>query len=299
MRMSLAAVKRFWTIPITSLLVFFPFSILMGGTAVDSRGITVSVPDNGVRVVSLSPGATETLYKLGMRDEIVGVSDYCNYPPEFIASKPKVGGYSTPNLEKIQSLAPHAVLLNTVVPIHIKNQFEVLDIPLFVMEPKSFSELLSMVEQFGMLFHRENEARALITEMKEEAGAVEAAVRTKSIQPVKTFIEIWYNPFYAAGRYTLPGDIVSMAGGRVVPDGHDEYPRLNEEILLELNPEAIVLGHQVDRESFIEIHANIVRVYAIRNNKVFIPDPDEFLRPGPRVLNALEEIARFLHPEAF
>jgi len=155
------------------------------------------------------------------------------------------------------------------------------------------------VEQFGMLFHREKEARALITEMKEEAGAVEAAVRTKSIQPVKTFIEIWYNPFYAAGRYTLPGDIVSMAGGRVVPDGHDEYPRLNEEILLELNPEAIVLGHQVDRESFIEIHANIIRVYAIRNNKVFIPDPDEFLRPGPRVLNALEEIARFLHPEAF
>jgi len=297
--MSLVAVKRFGTIPIISLLVFFSFSILMGGTAVDSRGITVSVPDDGVRVVSLSPGATETLYKLGMRDEIVGVSDYCNYPPEFIASKPKVGGYSTPNLEKIQSLAPHAVLLNTVVPIHIKNQFEILDIPLFVMEPKSFSELLSMVEQFGMLFHREKEARALITEMKEEAGAVEAAVRTKSIQPVKTFIEIWYNPFYAAGRYTLPGDIVSMAGGRVVPDGHDEYPRLNEEILLELNPEAIVLGHQVDRESFIEIHANIIRVYAIRNNKVFIPDPDEFLRPGPRVLNALEEIARFLHPEAF
>ncbi|KPJ85581.1 MAG: hypothetical protein AMS17_14140 [Spirochaetes bacterium DG_61] len=279
--------------------LFSSFSLLFGGTAVDSRGVTVRVPDEGVRVVSLSPGATETLYKLGMRDEIVGVSDYCNYPPEFVAVKPKIGGYSTPNLEKIQSLSPHVVLLNTVVPLHIKNQFEMLGIPLFVMEPKSFSDLLAMVEQFGKLFHREEEARACVLNMKEEAGKVTETIRMQSMAPIRTFIEIWYNPFYAAGRSTLPGDIVTMAGGRVVPDRGEDYPRLNEEVLLELNPEAIILGHESDREKFIEIHSNILKIYAIRNNKVFTPDPDEFLRPSPRVVKALKEIARFLHPEAF
>jgi iron complex transport system substrate-binding protein len=269
------------------------------GTAVDSRGITVSVPDEGVRVVSLSPGATETLYRLGLRDEIVGVSDFCNYPPDFVSTKPKTGGYSTPNLEKIQSLSPHVVLLNTVVPMQIKNQFEMLGVPIFVTEPKSFQELLDMIQQFGRLFHREAQARALVMSMQEEAGTVEETIRSRSLYPVKTFIEIYYNPFYAAGRQTLPGDIVSMAGGLVVPRDGENYPRMNEEVLLKLNPEAIILGHRVDRESFIQIHANMLRVYAIRNNKIFTPDPDEFLRPGPRVVEALKEIARFLHPEAF
>jgi iron complex transport system substrate-binding protein len=279
--------------------VFSAFTLLFGGTAVDSRGVTVHVPDQGIRVVSLSPGATETLYNLGMRNEVVGISDYCNYPPEFVAQKPKVGGYSTPNLEKIQSLSPHVVVLNTVVSLPIKNQFDMLGIPLFVMEPKNFHELLAMVAQFGRLFHREQEARALILAMKEEAGRVTETIRKQSVVPVRTFIEIWYNPFYAAGRSTLPGDIVTMAGGRVVPDGPEEYPRLNEEVLLELNPEAIILGHESDREKFIEIHSNLLKIYAIRNNKVFTPDPDEFLRPSPRVVKALKEIAQFLHPEAF
>ncbi len=281
------------------LFVFFPITILVGGTAVDSRGVRVTVPDEKVRIVSLSPGATEILYKLELKDEIVGISDFCNYPPEFVSTKPRMGGYSTPNLEKIHSVSPHVVLLTTVVPLHIKNHFEMLGVPLFVTEPKSFSQLLEMIDQFGLLFNREKEAHNLIVAMSEEAGKVTSAIRSRSVAPVKTFIEIWYNPFYAAGENTLAGDIVTLAGGRVVPEIGNDYPRLNEEVILELNPEAIILGHDTDKEQFIEIHKNVIKIYAIRNNKVFSPDPDEFLRPGPRVVKALEAIARFLHPEAF
>ena len=85
----------------------------------------------------------------------------------------------------------------------------------------------------------------------------------------------------------------------MVPGTGSGYSRLTEEHIVELNPEAIILGHRIDLERFFEIHTNIASIYAIRNRKVLVPDPDQFLRPGPRVINALKEIAQFLHPEAF
>jgi iron complex transport system substrate-binding protein len=85
----------------------------------------------------------------------------------------------------------------------------------------------------------------------------------------------------------------------VIPDTGNPYSRIDEEKLLELDPEAIVLGHQADLAVFLETHKNVAGVHAIRNNKIFAQNPDKLLRPGPRVVDALREIAQFLHPEAF
>jgi iron complex transport system substrate-binding protein len=287
--------------PFLLVFVFFIliFSPVAGGTGVDSRGVRVTVPDENVRIVSLSPGGTETLYALGLRDEVVGVSDFCNYPIEFVEGKPRMGGYSTPNIEKIQSVSPHIVLLTTVVPIQVKNQFDRLGIEMFVTEPKSLAQYFELTAQMGKMFNRDREAKMLIVSMQEEVGEVTRAIQSKSIAPVKTFIEIFYNPYFGAGRNTLPGDLVTIAGGEIVPKTSKDYPRLSEEKLVVMNPEAIILGHITDMESFQEIHRNVSGIQAIRNNKVFTPNPDEFLRPGPRVVNALREIAMFLHPEAF
>jgi len=272
---------------------------LYGRTGVDSIGNRITVPDNTVRIVSLSPGATETLFAIGLKNQIVGISDFCNYPPDFVKTKSRMGGFSTPNIEKIQAVFPHVVILSTVVPLSIKNQFDHIGIQLFVYEPKNFNMLLSTIEQFGRLFHREQCAQALVLKLKTNAGTIVQAVRKNSVRPVRTFIEIYYDPLYGAGRNSLPGDLVTLAGGEVIPATHDEYPRLNEESLLVLNPEAIILGHNTDLEQFMKIHRNISNTAAMKNRKIFVPDPDEFLRPGPRVINALQEIAEFLHPEAF
>jgi len=283
----------------TVLFIFFSVIQALGGWGVDTQGNRVVLPDKGVRVVSISPGATETLFKLGLRDEIVGISDFCNYPPEFVEKKPRMGGFSTPNVELIQSVSPQIVIVTTVVPLNIKYQFEQLGIQLFVAEPKSFVQLLGLINEFGKLFGRVEEARELIYYMKEETGKVTLAIRKKSVRPVRTFIEIWYDPFYVATRNTLPGDIVTLAGGQVVPDESGEYVRLSEEKVLQLDPEAFILGHNTDLETFLNTHQNLSTVTALRNNKIFSPDPDQFLRPGPRIINSLWDIARFLHPEAF
>jgi iron complex transport system substrate-binding protein len=298
-------IRRSFFRRIASSLLFLIIIFLMSplgvnpGTGVDSLGNRITVPEGKVRIVSLSPGATETLYLLGLRNEIVGVSDFCNYPPEFVSTKPTMGGYSTPNIEKIRSVSPHVVILTTVVPLYLKDQFDKLGIPIFVSVPKSFNELLVSIEQYGKLFNRERNAYGLIDKLMADAGEVTKAIRARGIRPIRTFIEIYDNPLYAAGRNTLPGDIVTMAGGEVVPDTVEEYPCLNEESLLLLNPEAIILGHNTDLPNFIKTRRNLAGISALRNRKIFVPDPDEFLRPGPRVVNALRQIARFLHPEAF
>jgi iron complex transport system substrate-binding protein len=170
---------------------------------------------------------------------------------------------------------------------------------MFVTEPKSLAQFLTLVAQMGKMFGRDREAQKLIISMQEEVGVVTKAIQSKSIAPVKTFVEIFYDPYFAAGRNTLPGDIVTLAGGEIVPKTSKDYPRLSEEKLLVLNPEAIILGHISDMDSFLEIHRNVDGIQAIRNHKIFTPNPDEFLRPGPRVVKSLREIARFLHPEAF
>lgn len=290
----------FWRGCLIVIALFFNlFAPVLAGTGVDSIGNRITVPDKNQRIVSLSPGATETLYALGLKDEIVGVSQFCNYPPDFVTTKPKIGGFSTPNIEKIQAVSPHIVIVTRVVPIQVKYQFERLDIQLFVAEPKSFNALMDIINQFGKLFNREEEAHLLVQGMKEEAAEIIQAIRSYSVRPVKTIIEIWQNPYYTAGKNTLPGDIVTMAGGAVIPETGKEYPLLNEESILKLNPEALILGHKTDQNNLLKSHSNISSISAIQNNKVFSPDPDEFLRPGPRVINALKEIAQFLHPEAF
>ncbi len=274
-------------------------SRLSAGTGIDSRGSRVTVPDDDVRVVSLSPGATEILYAMGLREQIAGVSVTSDYPPDFVKTRPKVGGFSTPSLEKIHSLSPDVLILTTVVPLNIKQQLDSLGIQIFVSEPNSFKELLGSIDQFGRLFNREEESAALIHDLRNTAGEVMEAVRSGSIAPVKTFIEVYDNPLYAAGRRTLPGDLVAMAGGRVVPDTDKRYPRISEEKLLLIDPEAVILGHNTDMELFLSSHRHLSSITAISNRKVFVPNPDEFLRPGPRVVFALRDIARFLHPEAF
>jgi len=292
--------KKYFRIIIMQVFLIFPGVFQVSGeTGVDSTGNRIILPDKGVRVVSISPGATEILYQLGLRDEIVGISDFCNYPPEFVKRKQRMGGFSTPNLELIQSVSPDLVIVTSVIPIQIKYQFDRLGIQLFVAEPKSFIQLLGLIDEFGKLFSHQKEAHELIQYMKEEAGKVTLAIRKKSIKPVRTFIEIWYDPIYIATRNTLPGDIVTLAGGEVVPEESGEYIRLSEEHVLQLDPEAFILGHNTDYNTFLNNHQNLLTVTALRNQKVFAPDPDQFLRPGPRVINSLRDIARFLHPEAF
>ena len=283
-----------------ALFIIFSFSgIIIAGTGIDSLGHRVTIPDKSFRIVSLPPGTTEVLYAIGIRDELVGVSDFCNYPPNFVKEKPKMGGFSTPNIEKIESVHPDVVILTTVVPVQIEKQLKKLGIEIFISEPKSINELLDSIYQIGKLTNHEKEALKLIGNMKDRIGKVEYRIRNKSTHPVRTFIEIWYNPIYAAEKNTLPGDIVTKAGGEVIPNDGKKYPQLNEETLLELNPEAIILGHKISMEEFMKIHRNVSSIMAIKNRKILIPNPDIFLRPGPRIVDAIEEIARFLHPEAF
>jgi len=290
--------------PIICVLVIFSFILFSAryaaaGTGVDSIGNRVTVPGKRAKIVSLSPGATETLFAVGIRDTVVGISDYCDYPPDFVRTKQRIGGFSSPNIEKIQAASPNVVIIGTVVPLKIKRQLDSLGIQVFVYNPKTYSAFLDSVYQFGRMFSHEEGAGTLIQSLQNGAADIVQHVRKRSVRPVTTFIEIFDNPLYGAGRNSLPGDLVTMAGGRIVPEGDLEYPRLNEEQLLVLNPEAIVLGHEADLAKFLSVHEHISSIRAIQNHKILIPDPDQFLRPGPRVLNALKEIAQFLHPEAF
>jgi iron complex transport system substrate-binding protein len=262
-------------------------------------GSRVTIPEEGAKIVSLSPGATEILFELGLDEAVVGVSDFCDYPPEETARTPKMGGFSNPNIEKIQAQGPHVVVLTKSMPIGVKHQFDRLGIQLFVAESKSFEELLRMIVALGELTGRTEQAASLVLRMKSEAGVIVQTVRSRSTRPVSTMIEIWKDPYFVAGKNTLPGDIVRLAGGKVVPDSLREYPLLSEEAIVEIDPEALLIGHIIEEGGILESHRNVASITAIRNSKVFVPDLDTFLRPGPRVISALREIAEFLHPEAF
>lgn len=288
---------------INVLVVILVFSLFGGslyaGTARDTMGNYISIPDEGIRAVVLSPGAAEIMFSIGLDKEVVGVSDYCNWPPEKVKKIRKVGGFSTPNVEIIGVLKPHVIIMTTVVPYNVKEQLQSLGIKVFISEPSNFSSLLDSIIEIGKLFNRREQAYRLVSYMKSEVGRVQSMIRTRAVSPVRTIIEIWDNPFYVASPDTLPADIVKLAGGEVVPSDISGFVRISEETIIALKPEAIVLGHKINVDDFINSHKNLSVIPAIRNRKIIVPDPDEFLRPGPRVVNALKEIARYLHPEVF
>jgi iron complex transport system substrate-binding protein len=261
-------------------------------------GRRVVVPARAVRIVSLAPSITETVFVLGEGERLAGVTDYCDYPPE-AAKKPRVGGISTPSFEAILALRPDLVLATSESNYaeHVQ-KLVALGLPVYVIRPVDFESVLESIERIGAVLGRDALARTHVAAMRREADGIARAVA--GLPRPRVLYVVWPNPLIAPGRGTLITELLERAGGESVTGAEPfPYPRLSLETIVERRPERIIVGRhgQATAAELLRGWEHLTAVAAVREGRVYAVDGDLVHRPGPRMIEALRALARALHPE--
>ncbi|TRZ93776.1 cobalamin-binding protein [bacterium] len=253
-----------------------------------------------LRYISLAPSTTEILFALGLNQEIVGISSYCNYPPE-TQSKARVGDFSHPSIEKIFSLKPDYIFCTGLEQAPVIEQLKQLKFNIYVADPSSMEELFDTINDIGMITSKNKEAQELIRKMRrdiEEVGAKVSLIPPE--QRPKVFVEIWHEPLMSAGKGSLIDEIIALAGGtNIAHDTRRAYSIFSSEKVISLNPDCIIMAY-MDKEPALKLVENRFgwrNIKAVKNKRVFNDiDPDTLLRPGPRITSGLKEINKRLYP---
>jgi iron complex transport system substrate-binding protein len=269
-------------------------------TLKDSQGRDLILPVPPQRIVSLVPSVTEIVYALGGEDRLVGVTDFCDWPPE-AAKKPRVGGMLAPNLELIVALKADLVVATTEGNRQETfNQLQRLGIPVFTVNPHRLSDVMAVIAQLGELTGRPAAVGPLTEALTRRIRAVERAVRPYP-RP-KVLYVLWPEPLIVPGREGLVTELIDLAGGASVTAGDpDAYPRFSLEAVAARAPEVIILArHGADRTPLSRAPwERLTTLPAVRAGRVHSVDGAYLHRYGPRVVDGLELLARMIHPKAF
>jgi iron complex transport system substrate-binding protein len=281
------------------LLLLLPGSA-WGLTIVDQTGRTLTLPASPRRIVSLVPSVTEILYAIGAPDSLVGVTDFCDYPPE-AKRKPHVGGMLSPNLETLVTLKPDLVVAtrsgNTEETF---DQLKRLGLPIYLVDPITVADVLRLVADLGELTGHREGAAAVDKEIERRIATVRERVAGRPLPRV--LYVLWPEPLIVPGKGALVGELIAIAGGAsVTADQGQGYPRMSLEAAVGRAPEVIILarhgstGGPAARQQWERLES----MPAVKSGRLYLADGDLMHRYGPRFLVGLETLARFIHPEAF
>ncbi len=255
------------------------------------------------RIVSLSPGYTETLFALGVGDRVVGVDDYSDYPPA-AASRVKVGGGHHANLERIVALQPDFVV--ALVEQEEVDALVARGIPAVRLFPKDFEGVLHTILLLGEVSGTDQRAQQIVAGMNGRIDQIE--VRVKGLRPPRVFLELDgtdpVRPF-TAGPQSFIGDMIRAAGGWNIAHGiHTPSSQISLEAIVEEDPEIIVLTdstNPINPQSKEDVlnRRGWAGITAVRKGAVIGVGNVFFFRPSPRFVDGIELLARIFHPEAF
>jgi len=265
----------------------------------DDLGRTVSLPVPVHRVVSLAPNLTEIVFAVGGGNLLVGRTSYCDFPPE-AKSIPVVGDTGTPNLERIIAVKPQVVLVSTSSQLEVfTQQLQNQNVAVFVTDPHDLEGIFRSVAQIGEMLGKKEQATQLVQKLRERTNAVEAAVKQKP--SVRVFYQVSAEPLYTIGREAFVTDLIRRAGGvSVTADVPGAWPKYSAESALAAKPEAIILPTGGSMGAANSAVTDALRQSpAALGGRVYKINDDHLARPGPRVVDGLEEMARALHPDAF
>lgn len=234
------------------------------------------------RIISLSPASTECLFALGESPSIVGVTSACNFPKE-AQSLPQIGGFLTPNIEKITALSPEFVVGIGDELGFSQNQLKTLHIACTLYpSPHSIQDILTILNQLGTQTGHPEKSTALVKKIKQNLSQLKRPQKRPRV-----LVLLWASPFISVGTNTFISDIIDQAGGQNCVRSQLDYPKITPETLLRLDPDYLILTDPKLLSMILSIPA-LKKLKAIQTNHVITSlDPDTFLRPGPRCVTAI------------
>ena len=270
----------------------------------DQAGRIVTIEKRPERVISLAPSNTEIVYALGLEDKLVGVTEYCNYP-EAVKEKPKVGGYSTVDIERVVGIGPDLILATNIHKDEVIPALERVGLPVVCLDPTNLEEVLAAIILTGKCTGEEEKASLLVADMRRRIEAVTSqTANLADARKPEVFFIMWHDPLMSIGQ-GLRHDLIMKAGGiNIVEELGEEYPSVSLEWVIDRNPEVIIAGVGMGSGEdltfqFALNEERLAGVDARINNRVYPIDLDLIGRPGPRIVDGLEQVAKMVHPEIF
>lgn len=269
-------------------------------TFVDDAGRKIFVADPPTRIVSLAPSVTEILFAIGAGEQVVGVTSFCDHPPDAQA-KPKVGG-AFPNLEVVLSLKPTLVLApRDFIRPDMVAKLDQLKIALFILEANTIEDVLRHIQTVGRMLGRSEKADSVAGDLRRRVAEVRR--RTADAARPRVFYVLNSDPLMTAGPGSFIHQLIELAGGTNVAAGAPvAYPRLSLEEVIRQDPQVILFPVGDDEgipEQEQQRWLRWTTLSAVKENR-FVRLPSVLLdRPGPRVVDGLERLARQLHPDLF
>lgn len=270
-----------------------------------SDGKTLSVAQPPARIVSLSPGATEIMYALGADASLVAVDKNADYPDGAKNFGTKLDAYE-PNVEAIAAMRPDLVIVasNTA---GIVGKLDDLKIPVLYndidKDVKTIDDIFGQIGLLGRITGKTDKATSLVATLAERRAKVEAAVQGVSSNAAPKVYHELDATFFSASDNTFIGNIYRILHmNNIAGDGGGvAYPQLTQEAIIAANPGMIVLADEAFGVSVASVKARPgwSAIDAVKNDKIFAVDPNIISRPGPRIIDALETIAKDAYPDRF
>jgi iron complex transport system substrate-binding protein len=256
------------------------------------------------RIVSLSPNATEMLYGIGAFGQIVGITDYCTYPPE-VKKLPSIGGWHNPSLEKLAALRPDLVIVDNGQAPFIEKNVQALGLRLLVFPNHTVRDIYTGIADLGRATGQEDQAAKLIAETRE---GLQRVSRKTAGRPASTVILIvnrtpgTLRDLYTATDGSFLAELVTIAGGRIAAaKASNGYAKLSKEDLLAMNPDLILdFIHGSDSRLAgdpMEAWKEMPELKAVRNGRVHGVNEDYVPHASQRIVQTAELFARLIHPE--
>jgi iron complex transport system substrate-binding protein len=263
------------------------------------------------KIISVAPSCTEILFAIGAGDKVVAVTDYCDYPYDFAAwiaegNMTSVGDFTAPNLEVITALSPDLILASGGVQTESVDNLRERGYKILVLDPTSVDGILNNIELVGNATGKRTEATALVNDLTSRINAVGETVA--DADKPKVYYETYYEitSSWTIGGLAWQTELIEKAGGtNVFGDQQMAYYQYQVEALIARNPDVIVLpaggmgtGEQADIDA-VKARPGWSTMNAVQKDRIYQIDPNLLERSGPRIVDAIEQLAKFIHPELF
>ncbi|MBE0430187.1 MAG: ABC transporter substrate-binding protein, partial [Dehalococcoidia bacterium] len=263
---------------------------------IDDLGRPVVITGIPRRIVSLAPANTEILFALGLGSRVVGVTDYCNYPPEAL-EKEKVGAFYPPDIEKIIALAPDLILASDIHRHELIPALEEKGFTVFAVAPQTLDEVLDGITRVGQITGRERAATSLVSNMQDTMDYIRAETAGLEDRPRVLYLT-WHDPLWTVGRNTWIDDLIDIAGGvNIFAQDFESGMVVEIEAVVARNPQVIITSMWSFEWATGE--PLLTGTDAGKDGRIHQVDDDLVQRPTPRLMSALAWFAHFIHPEVF
>ena len=253
------------------------------------------------RLISLAPSLTELVYALGVEGHLVGRSSACDYPADTL-SVPVVGGFGRPNREALQGARPDVVIATDLEKSGLMRDLEQRGITALILPCESWADLVAAARAIGAALGEEAKAEAWVDQLEQRRKNLRAWVARHGGErdPPAVYVEVWGRPIMTAGGDAFLDEVIADAGGRNIGGGlKGRYQSVSSEWVIGENPDIILLAYMLgDMRPAEAILQRIgwASIAALRHDRLIDTiDPDLLLRPGPRLIDGAEQLAREIH----